>query len=51
MHILIEKEQLIFESIYRRTSLARTLMARSPWLFRTRTCVLGKKNPMAADFG
>ena len=30
---------------------AQTLMARFPWIFRTRFCVLWKKNPIAADFG
>ena len=32
-------------SKYSRTSVARTLMARLPWLFRTRSRVSWKKNP------
>ena len=35
---------------YSRTSLARTLMARLPWLFQTRSWV-PQKNPIATDFG
>ena len=37
-----------FPSTNTRTSLARTLMARLPWLFRTRACV-PRKNPIVAD--
>ena len=37
--------------IYGRTSMARTLMARLPWLFRTLSSVPRKKNLKAADLG
>ena len=36
---------------YDGTSMTRTLMARLPWLFRTRSWVPWKKNPIAADLG
>ena len=36
---------------YSRTSMARTLMARLPRLFRTRSRVPLEKNPLAADLG
>ena len=39
-----------FCHIYSRTSVARTLMARLPRLFRTRSFV-PRKNPLAADLG
>ena len=40
--------QILF---YSRTSMARTLMARLPWLFWTRSWVLWKKNPwLQSDF-
>ena len=35
---------------YSRTSVAPTLMARPPWLFRTRSWI-PRKNPLAADLG
>ena len=38
------------EATYSRTSMARTLMARLPRLFRTHFKSLGK-NPLAADLG
>ena len=37
-------------ALYSRTSMARTLMARLPRLFRTRSRV-PRKNPLAADLG
>ena len=40
----------IYTYKYSRTSMARTLMARLPWLFQTRFLVPWK-NPTAADVG
>ena len=41
---------ILINTIYSRTSMARTLMARLPRLFRTRSWVPWK-NPIAADLG
>ena len=36
---------------YSINSMARTLMARLPWLFQTHSCVPWKKNSRTADLG
>ena len=46
-----EVEERVGLSIYSGTSVARTLMARLPRLFRTRSLLVPRKNPLIADLG